>query len=59
MRQMRDVAIAGVGITRFDSYDGEKGRAFRERYELGTKAILHALQHVDADPNSAVTILKR
>ncbi|HUT71201.1 MAG TPA: hypothetical protein VMW89_11040 [Desulfatiglandales bacterium] len=59
MRQLKDVAIAGVGITRFDSYDGEKGPAFREGYELGTEAILHALQDADAGPNSGVTILKR
>ena len=49
MRKLRDVVIAGVGLTRFDSYDGEKGRAFREGYELGTEAILHALQDADME----------
>jgi acetyl-CoA acetyltransferase len=49
MRKLRDVVIAGTGLTRFDSYDGEKGRAFREGYELGTEAILHALQDADME----------
>jgi acetyl-CoA acetyltransferase len=49
MRKLRDVVIAGVGLTRFDSYDGEKGRPLREGYELGTEAILHALQDADME----------
>lgn len=43
MRRLRDVAIAGVGLTRFDVYDGEKGQAYKEGYELGMEAVLHAL----------------
>lgn len=47
MRQMRDVAIAGVGLTRFDRYDGEKGRLFKEGFDLGTEAVLTALEDAD------------
>jgi acetyl-CoA acetyltransferase len=43
MRPMREVAIAGVALTRFGTYDGEKGRPLKEGYELGTEAILNAL----------------
>jgi acetyl-CoA acetyltransferase len=49
MRPLREVAIAGVGLTRFDTYDGEKGRAFKEGYELGMEAILNALQEADME----------
>jgi acetyl-CoA acetyltransferase len=44
MRPLREVAIAGVGLTRFDTYDGEKGRPFKEGYDLGMEAVLDALQ---------------
>ena len=47
MRALREVAIAGVGLTRFDSYDGEKGRAFKEGCALGTEAILNALHDAE------------
>jgi acetyl-CoA acetyltransferase len=43
MRNMREVVIAGVGITKFDSYDGEKGRPVRQFYDLGSEAIQKAL----------------
>src|SRR5512136_2752397 len=43
MRNMREVVIAGIGITKFDSYDGEKGRPVREFYDLGSEAIQKAL----------------
>ena len=43
MKGMREVFIAGAGITRFDRYDGQKGRALREFYDLGAEAILSAL----------------
>jgi acetyl-CoA acetyltransferase len=35
--------IAGVGLTRFDSYDGQKGRPKKEFYDLGSEAVLKAL----------------
>ncbi|MBU3917433.1 thiolase family protein [bacterium] len=40
---MRDVVLAGVGLTRFDCYDGKKGRVFKEFYELGSEAVVNAL----------------
>jgi len=43
MNKGREVMIAGVGLTRFDSYDGEKGRPKKEFYELGSEAIVYAL----------------
>lgn len=49
MRPLREVAIASVGLTRFDVYDGEKGRAFKEGYELGMEAILNALQDAEME----------
>ncbi|MEW6440530.1 MAG: thiolase family protein [bacterium] len=45
MRHAREVVIAGVGLTRFDSYDGQKGRAKKEYYDLGSEAIANALSH--------------
>jgi acetyl-CoA acetyltransferase len=45
MRKLREVAIAGVGLTRFDVYDGEKGHALKEGYELGMEAVLNALEN--------------
>jgi len=44
---MRKVMIAGVGLTRFDRYDGEKGRESREYYDLGSEAIITALKDAD------------
>jgi acetyl-CoA acetyltransferase len=49
MRKTREVAVAGVGITRFDSYDGEKGRPLKEFYDLGSEAILKALKDSDME----------
>ena len=49
MRRLREVAIAGVGLTRFDVYDGEKGHASKEGYELGMEAILKALQDANME----------
>lgn len=43
MGNPREVALAGAGLTRFDIYDGKKGRAFKECHELGTEAIIKAL----------------
>mgnify|MGYP001150828285 CR=1 FL=1 len=44
MKKMREVMVAGVGLTRFDSYDGQQGRPFKEFYDLGSEAILNALK---------------
>jgi len=44
MAHLREVAIAGVGLTHFDVYDGDRGRLFKEGYELGMEAVLNALQ---------------
>jgi acetyl-CoA acetyltransferase len=49
MKPLRKVAIAGVGLTRFDSYDGQKGRAFKEGYTLGTEATLNALHDAEME----------
>jgi acetyl-CoA acetyltransferase len=38
------VMVAGAGLTRFDSYDGQQGRPFKEFYDLGSEAILKALK---------------
>ncbi|MBU4002384.1 MAG: lipid-transfer protein, partial [Proteobacteria bacterium] len=46
---MRKVMIAGVGLTRFDRYDGEKGRAEKEFFDLGSEAILAALKDADME----------
>ena len=43
MKKFRDVFIAGVGITRFNRYDGEKGRPLRHFPDLGAEAMLKAL----------------
>ncbi|NIB37967.1 thiolase family protein [Pseudomaricurvus alkylphenolicus] len=42
---MREVAVAGVGLTKFDRYDGRKGRPFKNFDELGEEAILAALDY--------------
>lgn len=44
MKNLREVVIAGVGLTRFDTYDGQQGRPSKEFYDLGSEAILKALQ---------------
>jgi acetyl-CoA acetyltransferase len=49
MKHAREVVIAGVGLTRFDSYDGRKGRPKREFYDLGGEAILEALTHAEME----------
>lgn len=43
MLKLREVALAGAGLTRFNIYDGNKGRPLKECDELGTEAILEAL----------------
>ncbi len=49
MKNAREVVIAGVGLTRFNSYDGRKGRPKKEFYDLGSEAILKALSHADME----------
>lgn len=49
MKDSREVVIAGVGLTRFDSYDGRKGRPKREFYDLGSEAILEALARAEME----------
>jgi acetyl-CoA acetyltransferase len=44
MKKMRAVMVAGAGLTRFDSYDGQQGRPVKEYYDLGSEAILKALK---------------
>jgi acetyl-CoA acetyltransferase len=51
MKNLREVFIAGVGITRFNRYDGQKGRPLREFYDLGTEAIQEALTDADMEWN--------
>jgi acetyl-CoA acetyltransferase len=46
---MREVAIAGIGLVKFGRYDGQKGRPYKEIYELGTEAINRALKYADMD----------
>jgi len=43
MRKFREVMVAGAGLTKFDSYDGEKGRPKKDYSDLGAEAILKAL----------------
>ncbi|RJQ75224.1 MAG: thiolase family protein [Desulfobacteraceae bacterium] len=46
MKNGREVVIAGVGLTRFNSYDGQKDdRPYKEYYDLGSEAILDALEN--------------
>jgi acetyl-CoA acetyltransferase len=49
MKNSREVVIAGVGLTRFNSYDGKKGRPKKEFYDLGSEAILKALTHAEME----------
>ena len=44
---MRDVFIAGVGLTKWGRYDGRKGRPLKEGEELGAEAVLNALEDAD------------
>jgi acetyl-CoA acetyltransferase len=46
---MREVAIAGIGFVKFGRYDGQKGRPYKEIYELGAEAILKALKYADME----------
>jgi benzoylsuccinyl-CoA thiolase BbsB subunit len=46
---MREVAIAGVGLVKFGRYDGQKGRPYKDIYELGAEAILKALKYADME----------
>src|SRR4030042_7215594 len=46
---MREVAIAGIGLVKFGRYDGQKGRSYREIYELGPEAIIKALKHAEME----------
>jgi acetyl-CoA acetyltransferase len=46
---MREVCIAGVGLTQFGRYDGKKGRPRKLYPELGSEAIFKALQYADMD----------
>ena len=46
---MREVAIAGVGLVKFGRYDGQKGRPYKDIYELGVEAILKALIYADME----------
>jgi acetyl-CoA acetyltransferase len=46
---MRDSFIAGVGFAKFGRYDGQKGRPYKEIYELGTEAITKALMYADME----------
>ena len=46
---MRDVAIAGIGLVKFGRYDGQKGRPYKEIYELGAEAITKALKYADME----------
>lgn len=46
---MREVAVAGIGLSKFDLYDGEKGRPYKEYYELGSMAIIDALKDSDME----------
>jgi len=51
MKNLREVFIAGVGITKFNRYDGQKGRPLREFYDLGAEAIQEALTDADMEWN--------
>jgi acetyl-CoA acetyltransferase len=46
---MREVAIAGIGLVKFGRYDGQRGRPYKEIYELGTEAIIGALKYADME----------
>jgi len=46
---MREVAIAGIGLVKFGRYDGQKGRPYKDIYELGAEAITKALMYADME----------
>ena len=46
---MREIVIAGVGFVKFGRYDGQKGRPYRDIYELGAEAIFKALKYADME----------
>lgn len=46
---MRQVFIGGVGLTRFDIYDGQQGRLKKDFYDLGSEAILQALKEAEIE----------
>jgi len=46
---MREVAIAGIGLVKFGRYDGQKGRPYKDIYELGAEAISKALKYADME----------
>lgn len=46
---MREVAIAGVAMTPFKLYDGNKGRPFKQFYELGEEAVIEVLKNADME----------
>jgi acetyl-CoA acetyltransferase len=46
---MREVAIAGVGLTKFGRYDGKKGRLKKLYPELGGEAIFKAIKYANMD----------
>ena len=46
---MREVVVAGVGLTKFGRYDGSKGRPRKLYPELGGEAIAQALKYADME----------
>jgi acetyl-CoA acetyltransferase len=46
---MREVVIAGIGLTRFGRYDGNKGRPKKFYPDLGGEAIAAALKYADME----------
>ena len=46
---MREVVIAGIGLVKFGRYDGQKGRLYKDIYELGAEAITKALKYADME----------
>jgi acetyl-CoA acetyltransferase len=46
---MREVAIAGVGLTKFGRYDGKKGRPKKFYPDLGSEAIVNALKYANME----------
>jgi acetyl-CoA acetyltransferase len=46
---MREVAIAGIGMAKFDKYDGKKGRPRKLYPQLGGEAIAEALRYAEME----------
>lgn len=46
---MREVAIAGIGLTKFGKYDGKKGRSKKLYPDLGGEAIANALKYANME----------